>query len=305
MLKARIKGCMLLCALLLLFVHGKAQQLKLGDPTSSTVKAALLELNTNNQGLLLPRITDTLQSPLSASPDGMIIYYTPASSLMVRRKGAWSKLTDSTSVSGNQWLLNGNANIDSAAMFLGTSTAKPVNIRTNNINRIIVSSAGKVGIGTTNPSALLQVKTGTANTSGMRLENLNNASPVTAGAGGLGVDASGNVVRAATAPVFYNKAGVVSQPIKIWADSVDNNATGLPVANISTAGFTSIINIQVTGKGGTTNLTVPFVAVLSYSTTQVNLMVLKANSAVLGLLFQSLIIDGDTSKKIFVTVTGY
>jgi hypothetical protein len=305
MLKTRIKSCIWLCALLLLFIPGKAQQLKLGDPTATTVKAALLELNATNQGLLLPRIADTLLSPLPASPDGMIIYYIPARSLMIRRSGAWSRLADSAAVSGKQWLLDGNAGIDSATMFLGTSTAQPVNIRTNNINRIIVSSAGKVGIGTTTPSALLQVKTGTPNTSGVRLENLNSASPVTAGAGGLGVDASGNVVRAAAAPVLYNRSGVVSQPVKIWTDSVDNISTGLPVADISSAGFTKIISIQATGKGGTSNLTVPVVAVTGYSTTQVSLMVLKGNSAVLGLLFQSLIIDGDASQKIFVTVTGY
>lgn len=301
----------MLCALLLLFITGKAQQLKLGDPTSSTVKAALLELNASNQGLLLPRIADTLLSPLPASPDGMVIYYIPARSLLIRRGGAWSRLADSAAVSGNQWLLSGNAGIDSAAVFLGTSTAQPVNIRTNNINRMIISSAGKVGIGTTTPSALLQVKTGISNTSGVRLENLSNASPVTAGAGGLGVDASGNVVRAASAPVVYNRSGVVSQPIKIWADSViqlsSPTPTGTLSVDISNATFSKILSIQATAKGGTDALNAPVVTILSYGLDKINLLVMesKTTNILLGGQTEGLTENLATTTRIFVTVIGY
>ncbi len=311
MLKKSIQSSVWLCVLLLLYIPVYAQQLKLGDPTTSPIKAALLELNTTNQGLLLPRVTDTTIAPLNASPDGMIIYYTPASSLLVRRNGSWSKLADSTAVSSNQWLLSGNTNIDSATKFIGTATANPVNFRTSNLNRMIISSTGRVGIGTTTPSSLLHVKTGTTNTSGVRFENLTSASTVTAGAGGLGVDASGNVVRAASAPVFYNGAGVISQSIKIWADSVSQPGTPLTSGqlsiDISSAGFTKILSIQATAKGGADYTNAPLVTILGYSLTKINFILTESRASTVVLLS---ILDGlepsiANTTKIFVTVIGY
>ena len=307
MLKARIKSSILLCALLLLLVHVHAQQLKLGDPTSSTIKAALLELNTTNQGLLLPRITDTTTAPLPASPDGMIIYYKPASSLLIRRNGAWSRLADSTAVSNNQWLLTGNALADSTTKFIGSTNANAFNIRTNNLARVTVSSTGNVGIGNTAPTSLLQVKTGIANTSGVRLENLTNTAAVTVGAGALGVDGSGNVVRSATAPVFYNAGGVVSQNIKIWADSVSQPAsplaTGQLAVDISSAGFTKIMSITATAKGGTGLTNAPLVSILGYSLTSINFQLVESKTLLL--LGESLETSIANTTKIFVTVIGY
>lgn len=311
MLKTSIQSGTWLCLLLLLYIPVYAQQLKLGDPTSSTIKAALLELNTTNQGLLLPRVTDTAVAPLNVSPDGMIIYYKPASSLLIRRNGSWSKLADSTAVSNNQWLLSGNAGVDSATKFLGTTTANPVNLRTNNLNRMIISSTGKVGIGTTTPSSMLHVKTGTANTSGVRLENLTSASTVTAGTGALGVDASGNVVRTATAPVFYNGAGVIPQSIKIWADSVSQPGTPLTSGqlsiDISSAAFTKILSIQATAKGGADFTNAPLVTILGYSLTKINFILTDSRASTVVLLS---VLDGlepsiVNTTKIFVTVIGY
>lgn len=311
MLKKSIQSSVWLCVLLLLYIPAYAQQLKLGDPTTSPIKAALLELNTTNQGLLLPRVTDTAIAPLNASPDGMIIYYKPASSLLIRRNGSWSKLADSTAVSNNQWLLGGNANVDSATKFLGTSTANPINLRTGNLNRMIISSTGNVGIGTTTPSSLLHIKTGAANTSGVRLENLTSASTVTAGAGGLGVDASGNVVRTASAPVFYNSAGVISQSIKIWADSVSQPATPLTSGqlsiDVSSAGFTKILSIQATAKGGADYSNAPLVTILGYSLTKINFILTDSRQTNILLIntVEGLEPSIANTTKIFVTVIGY
>ncbi|HEY9257026.1 hypothetical protein [Chitinophaga sp.] len=311
MWKARIKSSILLCALLLLLAQVHAQQLKLGDPTSSAIKAALLELNTTNQGLLLPRITDTTTAPLPASPDGMIIYYKPASSLLIRRNGSWSKLADSSAVSNNQWLLTGNALADSTTKFIGSTNANAFNIRTNNLARLTISSTGKVGIGTIVPTSLLQVKTGIANTSGVRMENLTSASTVTAGAGALGVDGSGNVVRSATAPVFYNAGGVVSQNIKIWADSISQPASPLSsgqlAVDISNAGFTRIMSIQATAKGGADATNTPIVSILGYSLTRINFLLMESKTTNTLLLSTAEGLEPSVSNttKIFVVVVGY
>lgn len=88
-------GLLGLCTLLLpALVH--AQQLKLGAAPSVIEKSALLDLNSDKQGLLLPRVNDYSAAPLSTAPDGMLIYNVPDKLLYIRKNGIWRKLIDET-----------------------------------------------------------------------------------------------------------------------------------------------------------------------------------------------------------------
>ncbi|MBL7926884.1 MAG: hypothetical protein JNK61_08240 [Bacteroidia bacterium] len=61
------------------------------------------------------------------------------------------------------WNITGNAATNPMANFIGTTDNKNFNVRTNNQTRLTVDSAGKVGIGTTTPTNLLNiVNNGTA-----------------------------------------------------------------------------------------------------------------------------------------------
>jgi hypothetical protein len=73
-----------------------AQQLKLGSAPTVIEKSALLDLNSDKQGLLLPRISDYTAAPLNAAPDGMLIYNVPDKLLYIRKNGIWRKLIDET-----------------------------------------------------------------------------------------------------------------------------------------------------------------------------------------------------------------
>ena len=86
----------LMCLFLLLSPLVKAQQLKLGTAPNVIEKSALLDLNSTKQGLLLPRVSDYTVAPLSAAPDGMLIYYVPDKLLYIRKNGVWRKLIDET-----------------------------------------------------------------------------------------------------------------------------------------------------------------------------------------------------------------
>ncbi len=55
------------------------------------------------------------------------------------------------------WGLTGNTGTVAGTNFIGTTDAQDLRIRTNNIERLAITSAGNVGIGITNPSARLQV----------------------------------------------------------------------------------------------------------------------------------------------------
>ncbi len=60
-----------------------------------------------------------------------------------------------TDPSGWAWMLSGNA--ISGGEFLGTTNAQPLVVRTNNTERLRITSGGDVGIGTASPAATLDV----------------------------------------------------------------------------------------------------------------------------------------------------
>ena len=94
----------ILCELLLARVSGHAQQLKLGNNPTVIDKTALLELESNNQGVLLPRISDTNAFHPNPIPNGMLIYYvgTSDSCLMIRKDGRWVKIVDFVNLAGQE-----------------------------------------------------------------------------------------------------------------------------------------------------------------------------------------------------------
>ena len=155
----------LLFAFLLGTVMMATAQLKIGDNPTSIQKSSILELESTRQGLLLPRLSDTTAINALTPPDGMIIYLTADNSLRIRSNGAWKKLASMADATAN-WSLTGNTGTDSANNFIGTLDGKPLTIKTDNAARMIIGSNGNVGIGTTTPSATLNVN-GT-----VKLENL-------------------------------------------------------------------------------------------------------------------------------------
>lgn len=80
-------------ALILLCQVVVCQQLKLGNNPYTVQKSAILDLESNNQGLLLVRISDTTSINTLTPPDGMVIYFTPTKQLMVRSSGYWQPLS--------------------------------------------------------------------------------------------------------------------------------------------------------------------------------------------------------------------
>ncbi|HWC52855.1 MAG TPA: hypothetical protein VG676_04645 [Chitinophagaceae bacterium] len=94
-------------AVLLIFYSqlGFSQQLRLGKDPYNVEKSAVLELYSDNQGLLLPRIADTSLINALTPPDGMVIYFTPVKKLLIRANGYWQTLAVNNAVVTS---LNGN-----------------------------------------------------------------------------------------------------------------------------------------------------------------------------------------------------
>jgi hypothetical protein len=79
-------------------------------------------------------------------------------------------------VNGSAWLLTGNGGTNPSANFIGTTDNQALSVRTNNAERIRVTNAGNVGIGTSSPStsAALEISSPT-NDQGLLVPRLTTA----------------------------------------------------------------------------------------------------------------------------------
>ncbi|NTW31766.1 MAG: hypothetical protein HGB12_03940 [Bacteroidetes bacterium] len=132
--------------------------------------SAMLDISSTNQGMRIPRVkllstTDitTISNPVNSLlvfdsiPAGNItsagFYYWDTTAT----PDQWVKLATG---SGNAWQTTGNAGIDSTTNFIGTtetSGSHPLSFKTSNVDRMIISSTGNVGIGTTAPGQKLTI----------------------------------------------------------------------------------------------------------------------------------------------------
>jgi hypothetical protein len=123
-------------------------QLKIGTNPTQINKSSILELESDRQGFLLPRLVDTTQINTLTPPDGMLIYLASPSGtgrgLYIRKSGIWQRFTtDSTSL--QNWSKNGDVLLGSEK--LGSLNTQALKIITNNLNRIVIDgTTGDVAI---------------------------------------------------------------------------------------------------------------------------------------------------------------
>lgn len=81
----------------LLAIKTASAQLKIGDNPTTINKSSILELESDRQGLLLTRLSDTANINTLSPPDGMIIYLNSDNSLRLRSNGSWKKIAEFSS----------------------------------------------------------------------------------------------------------------------------------------------------------------------------------------------------------------
>lgn len=126
-----------------------AQSVAINTDGSSANASAMLDIKHANKGLLIPRVslvseTDvtTIPSPLlsllvfnnnASLPDGQGFYFWNGTK--------WSKLATVSALNNTAWSVNGNSGINLTTDFIGTTDAKPLIFKTNNI------LSGKIAFG--------------------------------------------------------------------------------------------------------------------------------------------------------------
>lgn len=119
---------------------------RVGIGTTSPNASALLEIKSTSKGLLVPRMTKAQRDAIGGPATSLLIYQTDNTPGFYYYAGSsWKAVTPATS---NAWLLTGNGGTASTA-FLGTTDAKPIIFKTNNVEAMRLSSAGNLGIGMT------------------------------------------------------------------------------------------------------------------------------------------------------------
>ncbi len=83
---------------------------------------------------------------------------TTDSIVMADATGLLKKRTITSVIGQGAWATSGNSSINSGNNFLGTINNASLRIRTNNTERMVIDSLGKVGIGVSDPASSLVVK---------------------------------------------------------------------------------------------------------------------------------------------------
>jgi len=140
----------------------------LGLNTSTTGNGSLLDVDSSNKALLIPRVNITDLSTIApitgGSTEGLLVYNTN----LLTGKGFhywdgsdWILLGTNVN-SGNDWTITGNLGTNIATNFLGTTDDQDYIFRTNGIERMrltyeIATGDARLGIGTSDPDNTVDV----------------------------------------------------------------------------------------------------------------------------------------------------
>ncbi|MBL4753238.1 MAG: tail fiber domain-containing protein [Flavobacteriales bacterium] len=128
-----------------------------GIGTTAPDADALLEMSSTTKGILIPRMTTAERNAITTPPTGLLVFGTTDSSFYYYDGSSWVPFLANSSGASGGWSLTGNAGTTVGTNFLGTTDAKDFAIYTNNTEKVRVTSAGNVGIGTASPTNSLEI----------------------------------------------------------------------------------------------------------------------------------------------------
>jgi trimeric autotransporter adhesin len=129
-------GYLSFVALFLFTIQGYAQNVAINEDASAPNPNAILDIKSDNKGILIPRISTTARLAIP-NTKGLLVYDTTANSFFYNTGSSWQNMV---AVAGNSWALTGNNGTDSTN-FLGTTDGKPLVIKVKNQRSGLIDSA--------------------------------------------------------------------------------------------------------------------------------------------------------------------
>jgi hypothetical protein len=120
--------------------------------------SAMLEIKTNNKGILIPRMTTIERDMIALPAIGLLIFNTTADQFeyyAATPVPGWVGISRNGMNGG--WSLTGNNGTTAATNFLGTIDEKSLAFRTFNQTRLFLDSAGKMAVGSTTPNSSFNI----------------------------------------------------------------------------------------------------------------------------------------------------
>ncbi|GIV51743.1 MAG: hypothetical protein KatS3mg038_2264 [Candidatus Kapaibacterium sp.] len=199
-------------------VRNQASQLRFYEPSGAGTNYTAFRAQAQAAD-----ITYTL--PASLTP----VTTVAAGLLQTDASGNLSWVSPSSLGVGNAWSLTGNSGTNPATNFLGTTDAQPLVVRTNNQERLRITSAGALGIGTTSPSGFFNLEGNGTSTELFRIANDLNSTKdsvmVFTSAGRLGVGT--------TSPTTALHVAATSNPLRLQGVQNDTSLTTVLVIDTS------------------------------------------------------------------------
>ncbi|MBL4754947.1 MAG: tail fiber domain-containing protein [Flavobacteriales bacterium] len=168
-----VRVLVITCVLSLLLLSKVQGQIGIG--TNAPDPSAILHMVDTQKGLLISKMTLVQRNAITLPATGLLIYQIDNAPGYYYNAGSpgvpnWVRFFSGSTFGG--WDLAGNAGTTVGTNFLGTTDAQDLAIYTNNKERMRVTSAGNVGIGTSTPSATLSI--GNGSIEAVKLSNANN-----------------------------------------------------------------------------------------------------------------------------------
>lgn len=228
-------------------------QKNVGIGTTTPDNSAVLDINSSDKGLLIPRMSLQQRNAINNPADGLMVYQTGDKGgfyFFEGKANEWKPITEARAVAGvdGDWTLQGNA--AGATDFIGTTNAQSLTFKVNNINAgQIAATSGNTYFGAyTGNSNVSGTGTGTINTAignSSMFANTNGRSNVAVGANalrsntvgnfnvGLGVDAlrnnsisTSNIAIGTNALKNSTGNGAVGDNTAIGGNALTSNTTG-------------------------------------------------------------------------------
>ncbi|MCW3093962.1 MAG: tail fiber protein [Ferruginibacter sp.] len=132
-----------------LFLVNKVSAQNMAINTTGAVPdgSAMLDIASTSKGFLAPRMTTTQQTAIVSPATGLLIYNLTDNAFKVNTGTPGAPVWTALGATTNNWLLTGNSGASSSANFLGSTDKVNLAFRTNNTQRMVIDTSGRVGIG--------------------------------------------------------------------------------------------------------------------------------------------------------------